>query len=294
MFNKSTFNFVRNTILTITIVFSLIFNMFVSLNQVSANTNSGTLMITWYLGNLGSVVRTQRKGKTTVLNDTQRKNLDITYGDQVEIINDSSLNGIYTVTECECGTESTSIADAVSNMTSDFVNQGVRVTVNDVSSTEIQTPKVTTTEPIETQLQITTETTKVTTQLTQQSTTDVSEADVEMLAKLCAREAGHLTDDEHRFVIWTVFNRVDAEIWVGITVKAVIQAPQQYAGDLTSNNWIRGTEDYRNHLRQLVREEYTKWLNGECCPECTYTRNANAKHGYTSFTGDGEHNWFTK
>ena len=121
----------------------------------------------------------------------------------------------------------------------------------------------------------------------------ISESDAEMLAKLCAGEAGHLSDDEHRFVVWTVFNRCDEGRWGGTTISSVINAKSQFVGKNGGSNWSRGSTEYKEHLRQLAREEYEKWINGERCPECTYTKTG-AAHGYNSFTGDGSHNWFTK
>ena len=127
--------------------------------------------------------------------------------------------------------------------------------------------------------------------------TCISEPDIEALAKMAAGEGGYLPDEEIRYIYWTVFHRVNEGRWVGgnsNTIVNVINHPGQFVGKNGGNNWASGSEDFKEHLRQLAREEYQKWVSGEMCPENAYTVTESARYGYNSFTGDGSHNWFTK
>lgn len=127
--------------------------------------------------------------------------------------------------------------------------------------------------------------------------TCISEPDIEALAKMAAGEGGYLPDEEIRYIYWTVFHRVNEGRWVGSnpnTIVNVINHPGQFAGKSGGNNWASGSEDFKEHLRQLAREEYQKWVAGEMCPENAYAITESARYGYNSFTGDGSHNWFTK
>lgn len=127
--------------------------------------------------------------------------------------------------------------------------------------------------------------------------TCISEPDIEALAKMAAGEGGYLPDEEIRYIYWTVFHRVNEGRWVGgnsNTIVNVINHPGQFVGKNGGNNWASGSEDFKEHLRQLAREEYQKWVSGEMCPENAYAVTESARYGYNSFTGDGSHNWFTK
>lgn len=127
--------------------------------------------------------------------------------------------------------------------------------------------------------------------------TCISEPDIEALAKMAAGEGGYLPDEEIRYIYWTVFHRVNEGRWVGgnsNTIVNVINHPGQFVGKNGGNNWASGSEDFKEHLRQLAREEYQKWVSGEMCPENVYAVTESARYGYNSFTGDGSHNWFTK
>ena len=127
--------------------------------------------------------------------------------------------------------------------------------------------------------------------------TCISEPDIEALAKMAAGEGGYLPDEEIQYIYWTVFHRVNEGRWVGgnsNTIVNVINHPGQFVGKNGGNNWASGSEDFKEHLRQLAREEYQKWVSGEMCPENAYAVTESARYGYNSFTGDGSHNWFTK
>lgn len=127
--------------------------------------------------------------------------------------------------------------------------------------------------------------------------TCISEPDIEALAKMAAGEGGYLPDEEIRYIYWTVFHRVNEGRWVGgnsNTIVNVINHSGQFVGKNGGNNWASGSEDFKEHLRQLAREEYQKWVSGEMCPENAYAVTESARYGYNSFTGDGSHNWFTK
>lgn len=188
---------------------------------------------------------------------------------------------------------STTASSTTTLTTTELVTTIPEVVIRVTEPQVLATPEVT--EPVtELETQVVTETvTDIITEAVIVDDSQIPENEVELIAKLCAGEAGHLPDDEHRFIIWTVFNRVNEGRWGGSTVLDVLYAPNQFLGITGGNNWRVGSDDYRNHLRQLVREEYQKWLNGECCPACTYAK-AGAEHGYNSFYGDGSHNWFRK
>lgn len=168
---------------------------------------------------------------------------------------------------------------------------------------EVVEPEVVEPEVVESELEVTTIptmieiVTEVETATIKVDLTCISEPDIEALAKMAAGEGGYLPDEEIRYIYWTVFHRVNEGRWVGgnsNTIVNVINHPGQFVGKNGGNNWASGSEDFKEHLRQLAREEYQKWVSGEMCPENAYAVTESARYGYNSFTGDGSHNWFTK
>ena len=108
-----------------------------------------------------------------------------------------------------------------------------------------------------------------------------TERELEMLAQTVWGEARGCTPDEQRLVVWTVFQRVDADRW-GNSIEAVITAPWQFVGF------------YENHpiypeKLELVREEAMRWWNGEQ-PPLLYPFATSLPYFY--FDGDGRNNWF--
>jgi hypothetical protein len=103
---------------------------------------------------------------------------------------------------------------------------------------------------------------------------------MEMLAKTVWGEARGLPPDEQRLVVWTVFQRVDAEDW-GDTVTAAITAPGQF--------YYKKSFPVNEDIYALCVEETEKWQRGEEPP----THEIYAPTApYRSFNGDGKHNWF--
>lgn len=100
---------------------------------------------------------------------------------------------------------------------------------------------------------------------TPEPTPTYSEADVELLAKTVWGEARGCTAEEQRLVVWTVFQRVDADDW----------------GD--TNHPIPSS------IYDLCAEELIAWQSGAEPP--THERYAPTLP-YYFFEGDGLHNWF--
>jgi hypothetical protein len=108
-----------------------------------------------------------------------------------------------------------------------------------------------------------------------------TEHEIVMLAQMVWGEARGCTADEQRLVVWTAFQRVDADGFGG-TVEAVLTAYGAFAG-------YRDSNPVDDDIRALCAEEAAKWARGEEPP--TMEPYAPTKP-YHYFDGDGRHNWF--
>jgi hypothetical protein len=109
-----------------------------------------------------------------------------------------------------------------------------------------------------------------------------SNEEIEMLAKTVWGEARGCSDEEQRLVIWTIFQRLDSEIWIGDTIEAIITRQGQFTG-------YRSYHPIDENILKICEEELQKWIDGEEAP----THEIYAPQlPYYKFSGSSGHNWF--
>jgi hypothetical protein len=110
---------------------------------------------------------------------------------------------------------------------------------------------------------------------------EVTDAEIDMLAKTVWGEGGALSAEEQALIVWCVFNRVDCEVFPD-TIAAVITAKNQFHG-------YRAGFPVKTEIRALVVDEIAKWRAGKAPP----VHEVYAPQGdYLYFSGRGGHNWF--